>query len=60
MLHLTNRFLVFLFGKLVQAPLLEHAVVQKILVNRGELVFELRLKGGDDFGVALHKKLLEL
>lgn len=34
--------------------MLEHAVVEKILVDRGELVFQLSLKSGDDLGVALH------
>ncbi|MNT28029.1 hypothetical protein D3C72_1636850 [compost metagenome] len=34
--------------------MLEHAVVEEVLVDRGQLVLELRLQVFDDFGVALH------
>jgi hypothetical protein len=54
MLHLADRLLVFLLRQLVQAPVLEHAVVQEVLVDGGELVLQLRLQVVDDLGVALH------
>jgi hypothetical protein len=49
-LHFADRFLVFLLGQLVQAPVLEHAVVQEVLVDGGQLVLELRLQMFDDLG----------
>ncbi len=56
--HLANGFLVFLFGQLVEAPVFEHAVVHKVLVDGGELVLELRLQVRNDLGIAFHDGLL--
>jgi hypothetical protein len=35
---------------------LEQAVVHEVLVDRGELVFELGLQGLDDFGIAFNAR----
>src|SRR6185312_10527682 len=53
-LHLLDRFLVLVLGQLRVAPVLEHAVMQKVLVDRGELVVEHLVEEFDDLGVALH------
>jgi hypothetical protein len=45
---------VFLLGQLVEAPVLEHAVVQKILVDGREFVLELGLQMANDLCVTLH------
>ena len=57
-LHLANGFLVLLLGQPVQAPVLVHAVVNKVLVDGRQLVFQLRLQVRDDLCVAFHEGLL--
>ena len=49
---------IFLLGELVQAPVLVHAVVQKVLVDGREFVFELGLQMANDLCVAFHGELL--
>jgi hypothetical protein len=53
-LHLADRLLVFLLGEPLEPPVLEHPVVQEILVRRGQLVLELRIEVDDDLRVAFH------
>jgi len=43
-----------------RAPVLQHARVQEVLVDRGEFVLEDLVEMRNDFGVALHDELLEL
>ena len=38
----------------LEPPVLEHPVVQEILVRRGQLVLELRIEVDDDLRVAFH------
>ena len=57
-LHLADRLFVFLLGQLAKAPMLEHAVVQEILVDSGQFVLELRLQMANDLCVTLHGGLL--
>ena len=56
-LHLVDRFLVLVLGELLVAPVLVHAAMQEILVDRGELVVQRLVEVLDDFGVALHRDL---
>ena len=58
MFHLADGLFVFLFGQFFKAPMLEHAEMQEILVNGGQLVFKLGLQLRDDFFIALHGGLL--
>ena len=55
-LHLADRLFVFLLGEPLEPPVLEHPVVQEILVRRGQLVLELRIEVDDDLRVAFHAK----
>ena len=55
MLHLADRLVVFLLRELVQTPVLQHPVVEEVLVDGGELVLELGLQMIDDLWVALHE-----
>ena len=58
MLHLADGFFVFLLGQLVEAPVLVHAVVQKVLVDGGQFVLELGLQPGNDLCITFHGGLL--
>jgi hypothetical protein len=53
-LHLLDRLLVLVLGHLGQAPVLQHARVQEVLVDGGELELELLVQVLNDLGVALH------
>src|SRR5439155_9772167 len=53
-LHLLDRLLALLLGELGEAPVVEHAVVQPILVDGAELVLERLVKDVDDVFPALH------
>ncbi len=55
-LHLVNGLAVFVVGQLVDAPVLQHARMQKILVDRGQFVLQDRVQMLDDFGVAFHSE----
>jgi hypothetical protein len=37
---------------------IEHAVMQELLVDRGQLVLERLVQKIDDLGIALHRRLL--
>ena len=57
MMHLLDRFLALLLGELGEAPVLEHAVVQPVLVDGAELVLEGLVEDVDDVFLALHAAL---
>jgi hypothetical protein len=59
MLHLLDRLVVFDVGDLLQAPLLVHAGMEEILVDRRELARELRVQELDDLPVAFHAASIE-
>ncbi len=48
---------IFELGELADAPVLQHPVVQEILVDRGQLVLERDVEKLDDLCVALHGSL---
>src|SRR3546814_228474 len=54
MLHLVDRLFAFERGEACDAPIVEHAIMQQILVDRGQLVLERFVEEIDDFFVALH------
>src|SRR3546814_20640283 len=54
MLHLVDRLFAFERGEACDAPIVEHAIMQQILVDRGQLVLERIAEEIDDFFVALH------
>ena len=58
-LHHADGLLVLVIVELFQAPVAEHAGVQKILVDRGEFVLEHLVQGFDDFLVAFHHSPLK-
>jgi HPt (histidine-containing phosphotransfer) domain-containing protein len=60
MFHLIDGFAIFEFGELMHAPMIEHPVMQEILVDRGQLVLERRIQKFDDLWVALHGTMLRL
>src|SRR3546814_12127812 len=47
-----------LLGEQLDAPVIEHPVMQEILVDRGQLVLERLVQEIDDLGIALHGRLL--
>src|SRR5262249_3603482 len=55
--HLFDRFLALLLGELGVAPVVEHAVVQPILVNRTQFVLESIIENIDDLFLAFHRHL---
>src|SRR5882672_1482580 len=57
-LHLVDRLVVLVLGEPLQAPVLEHARVQEVLVDRRELVREDLVQVLDDLLVAFHARLL--
>src|SRR5687768_7651988 len=56
-LHLVDRFGALELGEALEAPIVEHPVVQPILVGGGQLVAERVVEMPDDLGVALHNRL---
>mgnify|MGYP003295966444 CR=1 FL=1 len=57
-LHFLDRFMALVSGELFEAPIVEHAVVQPVLVDRGQLVGESLVEKIDDLEVALHGDVL--
>ena len=53
-LHLLDQFLALLLGELGEAPVVEHAVVQPVLVDGAQLVLEGLVQDVDDLFLALH------
>src|SRR5687767_1581448 len=56
-MHLLDRFLALLLGEPGEAPIVEHAVVQPVLVDGAELVLEGLVEDIDDVFLALHAAL---
>ena len=57
-LHLLDRFLAPVFGQRLEAPIFQQAIVQPVLVDGGQLVPQAAVEIFDDFGVALHGRVL--
>ena len=55
--HFVDGLVVFDLAQPPHAPVVEHAGVQKILVDGGELVLERLIEEVQDFGVSLHGAL---
>src|SRR4029078_9964796 len=60
MLHLVDRLMPLELGELGDAPIVEHPVMQPILVDRGQLVLERFVEELNDLLVALHRGLLKV
>ena len=56
MLHFVDGFFVFLGGQLGNAPILVHAGMEKVLVDRGQLVAEDLVQMLDDLFIAFHDR----
>jgi hypothetical protein len=56
-LHLVDRLVVGVLAQARQSPVIEHPRVQKVLVDRGQLVLEDLVQRLQDDGVALHRVL---
>src|SRR5450631_1930463 len=54
MLHLIDRLFVFELAEPLHAPVVEHASVQKILIDGGEFVLQGLVEKLQNFRVALH------
>ncbi len=54
MLHFIDGFFVLEFAEPLHTPVVEHARVQEILIDRGEFVFQRLIEEFKYFGVALH------
>jgi hypothetical protein len=54
MLHFVDRLVVLVLAELVEPPVLQHAGVQEVLVDRSEFVLEDVVEVRNDFDVALH------
>ena len=52
--HLVDRCLALVMRETIESPVIEHFRVQKILVDRGQLVRQHRVQPRDDSGVAFH------
>ena len=59
-LHLVDRFVILVFTQRFQTPVLEHAGVQKVLVDRGEFVLQHLVQVRNDFVVAFHGQVVSL
>ena len=54
MLHLVDRFLVFMLAEFAKAPMPQHAGMQEILIDRRQLVLQHFVEDRDDFFITLH------
>ncbi|MNY55661.1 hypothetical protein D3C86_1916570 [compost metagenome] len=54
MLHLVDGFFVLVLAELLQAPVIVHARVQEVLVDRDQFVAKDLVQVLDDFLVAFH------
>ena len=59
-LHLLDRFLVFDLVQLLETPILEHARMQKILVDRRQLIFKDNVEMLYDVFIAFHASNLSV
>ena len=53
-LHLVDRFVPFVIGKTADAPIGENAIVQPVLIDRGQFIGECLVEVLDDLLIALH------
>ena len=53
-LHLANRLFVDLLAESLEAPVLHHAGVEEVLIDRRQLVLQELVQFGDDLWIALH------
>jgi hypothetical protein len=60
MLHLVDGFFVLELAEALHAPVVEHASVQKVLIDRGELVLQCQIQIFQYLCVTLHSGLLEM
>ncbi|MNN91544.1 hypothetical protein D3C81_2096720 [compost metagenome] len=58
MLHFADGFFVLVLAQLVEAPMVQHAGMQKILVDGRQFVGQLLVQELDDGFVAFHNGLL--
>ena len=56
MLHLVDRLVMLVVGEARQSPMTEHARVEEVLVDRGELVGEHRVQVTQDVRITAHAK----
>jgi len=54
MLHLADGFFIDIVGEAQQTPILQHARMQEILVDRRQFIGENDIQMTDYFGIALH------
>jgi hypothetical protein len=54
MAHFVERLFVLVLGELLDAPIAQHARVQKILIDRDQLVVEHAVEQSDDFAIPFH------
>ena len=54
MFHLPNALLILLFSQTTKAPILEHLIVDEILINCGQLTGQYLVEELNDLLVALH------
>jgi hypothetical protein len=59
-LHLVDRFVSLVLGELVEPPVVEHPIVQPVLVDRGQFVGERLVEVLDDLFVTLHHSVPSL
>jgi hypothetical protein len=55
--HFINRFFVLMLAELDQSPIVEHAGVEKILIDGSQLVLEGFIQVLDNLGIAFHLKI---
>ena len=55
-LHLVDRLVMLVLGEARQSPVAEHARVQEVLVDRGELVGQHRVQVTHDVRITAHAK----
>ena len=54
--HLVDRFLALVLRKTLESPVVEHLCVEKILVDRRQLVHQYGIQPRDNLGVTLHPR----
>ncbi len=57
--HFANGFFILMLAEFVEAPVVQHAGMQEVLVDGGQLVLELLVQMLDDNGIAFHDGLLQ-
>src|SRR5687768_5292799 len=57
MLHLVDRFFVGMGTQPTQSPVVEHACVQKVLIDGSQLILEHGIEMAKDGGITLHARI---